>query len=549
MHLLRSLRYFRAPLVGAFVLALTAPVLAVAPSAMDSAAEVSERLRYRLEVAQRDGVLQAGEGPILARAAVQRFYLERDFAPAWTGRGSGTNQADTLLRILLGAHDHGLSPADYAAAALDASLKAYRARPSLAAQADLELRLTDAALLYATHLRAGRVNPTTIDSEWFANMRGGDTVALLQQALAGGDLEAAYNRWAPQDPRYARLQAALRELSAAADPMEGVPPLPAGLTLRPGQNHPAVRVLRTRLGDPGDSPEFDASLTARVKAWQAERNLTTDGVIGAQSRRLLNQSMEEQVGRLRVNLERWRWMPDTLEGRRIEVNIPDFRLHAYAPQQAPLEMNVIVGKAYRRTPVFSGRMSYLVLNPYWEAPRKLVVEDLVPKFRANPALAQSMGFEALKGWGEAQVLVPDVDWSRYARASSFPYRLRQRPGPQNAMGRVKFMFPNPHAVYLHDTAHPELFAQQVRTMSSGCVRVQDPRALYAWLMGSDDGWPREPGAPVDRSRGLRERVPVHLQYWTAWVDDAGRLQTRADVYERDQRVLDALNSAAPRHLE
>ena len=537
-HRMRSV-FLGAPLVGALF-------LAVSPLAIGGES-VSERLRYRLEVAQRDGVLPVGEERILARDAVRRFYVEAEFAPVWTGHGQRNAQA--LLAVLQRAEEHGLARTDYRANLLSQSLSAYAARPTAAMQADLELRLTDAALLFATHLRAGRVNPTTIDSEWFANMRGGDTVALLQQALKSGDLAASYAAWAPQDPRYAALQKELIKARVMAESEFPLPKLPEGITLKPGQTHPAVRILRTRLGFEGDSPVFDVGLAERVKALQAGNGLEADGVIGAQSRRLLNRSAAELVDLLRVNLERWRWMPDVLEPRRIEVNIPEFRLRAIAPEQAPLEMDVIVGKAYRRTPVFSGRMSYLVLNPYWEAPRKLVVEDLVPKFRANPELAQSMGFEVLEGWGEAQKPISQVDWARYGKASAFPYRLRQRPGLQNAMGRAKFMFPNPHAVYLHDTAYPELFAQQVRTMSSGCVRLQDPQALYVWLTGSAEGWPAHPGDPVDRSRSLRSSVPVHLQYWTAWVDPQGRLQTRADVYERDQRVLDALNGAAPRHLE
>ncbi len=523
-------------------------VVGATTGAMDG--HIDERLRYRLEVARRDADQRGAVLPVHAQAAIQRFYLERNFAPAWVvGDGAA---ARALFALLAEAGQHGLRPEDYGLAQLKADF-AQRERLALPARVDLELRSSDAALLYASHLQAGRVSPQTVDAEWFVERRGGEIVAPLNAALQGrdpgADLGAAFARWVPRDPRYGRLQSALAAARAQADARPGGSVLPDSPTLRENDSHPAVAALRQRLGPPAAEPGaqalFDAALAEALRAYQARHGLDADGVLGAQTRRALNRSPSALIDLLRVNLERWRWMPEQLEGRRIEVNIPAFTLRALDEGGEALQMPVIVGRAYRRTPVFTGRISYLVLNPYWEVPQSIVHKDLLPKFRQDPGLARSMGFEVLQGWGAAQQQVPEVDWSRYGGERRFPYRLRQRPGPQNAMGRVKFMFPNPHAVYLHDTAHPELFAKSVRTMSSGCVRVADPRALYQWLTGSLEGWPERYDEPLDRSRNLRNPPAVHLQYWTAWVDAEGLLHTRPDVYNRDGPVLEALNAPPP----
>lgn len=506
-------------------------------------ADLDQRLRARLVNSTPGAVASAGGQRLHATVALKRFYLERLYQPVWVSGAELSRAGRDLLAVLDSATTHGLRAEDYH---LDAIARLTAQPLSQPGQAvDTELLLADGALLFASHLVAGRVNPASIDAEWFAEMRGTDVVAALSAALGEGRLVAAYEQLAPQDARYQRLRTALAQWRERAT-APAVAPIPDGSWLELGQQGAAVAALRQRLGLAPEPAIFDEHTAQAVRAFQADYGLNVDAVVGPQTRQMLNQTPQQVIERLEVNMERWRWMPQALAARRVEVNIPAFELVAFDAPGEALRMRVIVGREYRRTPVFSERIRYLVMNPYWEAPHKIVVNDLLPKFQADPGLAERMGFEVLSGWGEQHKQVPlnQVDWRRYS-PKTFGYRLRQRPGPSNALGRVKFMFPNDFAVYLHDTSAPELFAQARRTLSSGCVRVEKPRDLAAWLTGTDAAWPASALQPVDKVVPLAKPVPVHLQYWTAWVDEGGRLHQRADVYERDARVLRALREPAP----
>ncbi len=523
------------------LLVLTGVILSLSVQAADTG--LDQRLRARLANPAPQAAFSAGGERLHATTALKRFYLERLYQPVWVA-GEGFSEAGReMLEVLGHASAHGLRAEDYHLAALRRLSAEPFVQPGQAA--DAELLMADGALLFASHLVAGRVNPASIDPEWFADMRGTDVVAALSRAVDERSLSAVYAQLAPQDERYQRLKASLAQWRERAQ----APPLgliPDGPWLEEGQQGPAVGLLRQRLGLAPEPMRFDRDTVQALRDFQAAHGLAVDGVVGPESRRMLNQTPQQVIDRLEVNMERWRWMPQTLAPRRVEVNIPAFELVALGKSAETLRMKVIVGREYRRTPVFSDRIRYLVLNPYWEAPHKIVVNDLLPKFQADPGLAERMGFEVLSGWGEQHRKVPlnQIDWARQ-NPKTFSYRLRQRPGPSNALGRVKFMFPNEFAVYLHDTSAPELFAQSRRTLSSGCVRVENPRDLAVWLTGNDGVWPAASNQPLDKVVSLASPVPVHLQYWTAWVDDSGRLQQRADVYERDARVLQALRAPPP----
>ncbi|PIV81682.1 peptidoglycan-binding protein, partial [bacterium CG17_big_fil_post_rev_8_21_14_2_50_64_8] len=265
----------------------------------------------------------------------------------------------------------------------------------------------------------------------------------------------------------------------------------------------------------------------------------------------LNISIEDRITQVTVNLERWRWLLQDLGSQYIIVNIADQRLQAFREGRPVLDSAIIVGREQRRTPVFSGKLTYLVFRPFWEVPPTLAVQDKLPELRKNPQRIVDLGFQVFRGWGEGEQEVNPltVDWNRVS-AVSFPYRLRQKPGPQNAMGNVKFMFPNKHNVYLHDTSARELFNRTNRTFSSGCIRVQRPAELAAIVLSDQPQWTREAiqeAMNADRDQTVRLKTPwsVHLEYWTAWVDPDGVVQFRSDVYGRDARVTASLAQPPP----
>ncbi len=482
--------------------------------------------------------------------AMERFYDLREDSFAWTGPANAALFGD--LRVAIAAASaHGLDPADYHADALAAIDPMIPDR-----QAD-ELA-TDAYLTLAAHLLSGRLDPVTIEPDWTAARRGRDLAAYLQSALAQGAVQESLEALAPAQPGYQALQTALvryRELAAAGD----WPRIDAGPVLRPGMRDPRIVQLRARLEATGDIIAADAeaaadldlydpALEAAVRTFQRRASLDADGVVGERTLAQLNTPARQRVSQIIANLERWRWLPDDLGRRHIRVNIADFSLEARNDGVVERQHDVIVGRLYRRTPIFSGQMNYMVLNPWWETPPSLAVRDKLPAFRADPGAVRRLGFEVIDRTG--QRVDPDtIDWNSVP-SRDFPYRLRQAPGPQNALGEVKFMFPNSHNVYLHDTPTRGLFAQTRRDFSSGCVRVRDPLALAEWVLSDTPDWGGErirtvAAGDAETRVSLARSIPVHILYWTAVMDAETGIRFVDDLYERDAPLIAALNLDPP----
>lgn len=531
------------------------------PSAPD-VDEIQEAIRARVEAAGFPVRLAVAGRSIYAERLLPSFYESRAYRPAWVrGRGLGDG-ATELLATLERASRHGLDPADYHAGAVrELARRVERIGADfvpLGTWVDLELLLTDAFLTYGAHLADGRVDPLDLAPDWIPSRRNPELAGILEDAVSRGRVGEALEGQRPPHAVYDRMVAAYDRVRRVAR-SGGWPAVPEGATLAPGDTADRVPALRRRLAATGELSEapggapavYDSTLARAVRLFQHRHGLEDDAVVGPATLEALNVPASERARQLRLNLERWRWLPDSLGTRHVRVNIADYELEVVEEGRVVLAMRAIVGRPYRRTPTFSDRITYLVFNPYWQVPHTLAVQDQLPLIKKEPGYLQRMGFQVFQGWGaDGRAVDPaTIDWSGLS-PRNFPYRLRQDPGPQNALGRVKFMFPNRFSVYLHDTPARELFAKRARGFSSGCIRLERAGELAEYLLRGDPRWTPE---AVRRSMttGTREEtvrlpspVPVHLYYMTAWADADGTIQYRPDVYGRDP-ALDAALGANP----
>ena len=515
---------------------------------------VAADLRERLEAAPTD--LQAGSIRLHSPQWLATFYQRRGYRPVWLNdQGRPNLLSRELPALVAGAVADGLDPADYHHDVLVRNLRSLRIAyaPTLRQSANAELLLSDAFLTLGTHLLAGRLEPGTAAGRWSLEPRQRDLAEVLEQAVRRQDLSGTLAGMLSPDPEYARLRRTLAEYHALAA-AGGWPRVDSGGKLELGAQGPRVSQLQARLQRSGDLTRslpvaepvrFDLGLEDAVRRFQARHGLTVDGIVGPLTLAALNVPVEDRIRQLRVNLERWRWLPEDLGERYIMVNIAGYRMQVIENGREVLRSKVIVGRDSRPTPVFSDQMSYLVFSPYWHVPRSIAVQDKLPLLKRNP---QALSGEGIRLFNDGREVNPSsVDWSTVS-ARSFPYTLRQDPGPRNALGGIKFMFPNQHSVYIHDTPTQSLFDRERRAFSSGCVRTDAPIELAEYLLRDKPDWDRERIIAASR-RGRSQRVdlarpiPVHLLYWTAWTEADGTVHFRDDIYDLDTSLVQALQSA------
>ena len=424
---------------------------------------------------------------------------------------------------------------------------------------DLDLLLTDAFLVLGSHLLGGRVNPETLHAEWLAYNPKTDLAGVLAAALAAGQVEAALDRLRPPHAGYADLKAALQRYRDIEN-RGGWPLLPENLLPQAVDVGDHIALLRQRLSVSGDldlqenqgENRYDELLGEAVLRFQARHGLPPTGLIDEQTFSDLNVPAAVRTRQIELNLERWRWIPHELGARYLLVNAADYRLTVVENGQPRWDMRVVVGRDYRSTPVFSADLQYLEINPYWNVPQKIAVEDILPKVKQNPEYLIRKHFKVFENWraGANEIDPLTVDWSKVTKRN-FHFKLRKEPGPTNDLGRIKFMLPNRFAVYLHDTPNRKLFARNYRSYSSGCIRLEKPLELAEYLLKDDPKWTyqnilRSIDSKENRIVRLKKAVPVHLLYWTAWVDPEGLVNFRKDIYKRDPRLDLALRERPPR---
>lgn len=516
------------------------------PLAMAIARELSVNTTVML-----DAAINAGSEDEL-ELGIQGFYQGRVFQPLWVSEQGLNPHGEMLLAAFERAGEHALDPQDYAPDRLRDLAGAAR---DTAALAELEVAISNTFVIYANHLTAGRVKPNEVNRSLNLFPKAPDPSVVLEYVESSEDFATAIDGLSPNTPNYARLKTALADYRAK-EAAGGFTPVPEGETLKPGMTDARLDTLRQRLAEqdlfsPGShsGAVYDGALVEAVKLFQERHGLEVDGIIGKATLAEINVPISTRIGQMELNMERRRWMPDDLGPRYVFVNLADQNLKVVEDDKTVHTTRVVVGKPFHATPVFSDEMTYAEVNPYWTVPYSIATTEYLPMLQRDPGALQGKNIRVFSGNREIDPW--SVAWSSYSRAS-FPFTLRQDPGEGNALGRIKFMFPNKFNIYIHDTPSKSLFSRAQRSFSHGCIRAEAPFDLGEALLGPD-GWTK---AKLETVRDSGERrviklskpLPVHLTYLTAWVNKDGSVHFRSDIYERDKVLAKAIAQLRPANL-
>lgn len=464
------------------------------------------------------------------RDGAASFYKDRAYAPIWIENGQPNARANAMVAYLKTVDSDGLEPSEYATPEIKADADAD-------ALADAELKLTDAALTFARHAATGRVSFTRISNDMYYDLKFPEPSEVLGKLAAGGNAGETLAAYLPQHPAYKALKAKYAEARGKIG--EPAPArIPDGPTLKivksKPMDDPRVPLLRKRLGitQNPDSTSYDQDVADAVKKFQAAHSLSADGMMGNSTVNAINgPSRAKETDTILVNLERWRWIDHDLRGGTyVMVNIPDYTLKLVKDGGEYWKTRIVVGQPSKPTPLITATMKFITVNPTWNVPPSIIAHEYLPALRQDPGALARIGL-------------------KMEHNKDGTVRIYQPPGEANALGRIRFNFPNKFLVYQHDTPNKNLFAHDKRAYSHGCMRVQNPMTYAEKLLSieyPDKGYSE---AKIKSMLGHNEinidfpkPLPVHLTYQTAFVDDAGKLETREDVYGIDARMLKAMKS-------
>jgi len=536
-------------LVAAFAFAALA---SVAPAAAQGV-NLKDKLDPKAEIAKNAAATKADERVL--SDAIRDFYSKREFKPIWFDGDSPAARTKALLAAIAKASDHGLNPATYGMPRLaERVAKATTGK----AREDAEIELTLAYLGYAGDVLSGTVsNPRRVGGT-FRDAKRPEAKKLLEDMADAPDAAKFLDKLQPDVRRYTALVKALAEYREL-DKKGGWARVDAGPTLKIGMRHPRVAQAKKRLmvtGElakmEGEAELFDGTLLIAAKKFQARHGLLDDGNIGAGTVAEMNVSIKDRIDQIVINLERRRWLAGYLGDRYIYVNIADHDLKIVEKDKTVYTSRVVVGRPYHETPVFSGMMSYIEFNPYWNVPYSIATTELLPVIKKVPGYLQSNDYLLLTRQGDNNSAIDpgSVNWAQFG-PGNFPFQIRQKPGPRNALGTTLFMFPNAHNVFIHDTPIRSIFNLEDRYFSHGCVRVENPWRLALFLLQGNDGQPWSDKRIKDlietreQTRvNLKNPIAVHITYLTAWAENDGVVHFRKDAYKRDNQLKTAMNKVA-----
>jgi murein L,D-transpeptidase YcbB/YkuD len=551
-------------IAGAVLLSFVCPVLAQtlpapaqppAPPPVDGPSTV----RYLVDTSKMDELRWPDFSDY--RKHLLNFYQPLNWQFAWTRNGRVTPQARAVITLFEHADGKGINAADYDGSRWDARLRSVERR----GVTDIELGRFDVAvsislMRYISDLHIGRINPRNLRFDLDIESKKYYLPKLLTDIKDSPDPGAILAQVEPPYPEYRRLQAALGKYRRIAAEAASEAPLPEKTTVNAGEAYAQAPLLARMLQRVGDLPAnaridtkhlvYDGAVVEAVKKFQARHGLEPTGTLGPKTLHQLN-PLGFRVRQIQWALERWRWAPMQFDTPPIIVNIPEFVLHGWDDAAKPaIEMRVVVGRAYNhQTPVFAAEMKYLVLRPFWNVPPSIQTKELVPKASKSATYLARNGYELVTPDGEI-VDAGSVDEATLAKLRSGELQIRQKPGPNNALGLVKFMFPNQNNIYLHSTPSQELFARSRRDFSHGCIRVEYPVKLAAWVLRDQPDWTPERIAKAMKGGeptqvNLKKAIPIMLIYTTASVDQNGQVRFFDDIYGHDMTLENALAAGYP----
>lgn len=520
--------------------------------------DLQDVIRIRLELDQPDVPLNVRQNELFAKGEIHKFYNNRLFNPVWTQHGVLTELAYELRFEIIQITFDGLDPRDYHLDAINTFFTQFennkkRQIPNqLSDLADVDLLLSDAFFHVAGHLEKGKVDPRTLNGDWHITPKKAKVAydQLLELAIANQQIRQSLETLYPNLTIYKKGREVIRSLDDIRkhDTLNWKA-VKATKTIKVSETNGGIPNLRERLAfwkyltpyEYADEKEYDSTMFAAVQMFQRRNGLEPDGALGKNTVNALNQSPADLIDQASVNMERLRWLPDTLkDAEMIVVNIANYQLDYLSNRDTLFSARVIVGKKYHESPIFSSAMSYIVFSPYWNLPTSIVRNEVMPAMRKNPGYLTQKNMEVVTFSGK-HVDPTTVNWS----GKSIPYMVRQKPGDHNSLGLVKFMFPNEHSVYIHDTPSRSLFAREDRALSHGCIRIQNPADFAALLLKDNPAWNsskinRAMHQTQEQIVNLNRKIPVVLLYLTFWADSKGQGHFREDIYGRDEEVLESL---------